>query len=55
MSGVILKCAKKRLKGDNKEICNDSFLEMNRIFFYNFRHSYKNVWRLFSKNKEIVK
>ena len=34
MSGVILKCAKERLRGSDQEICNESFLRTNRTLFF---------------------
>ena len=60
MSGVILKRAKKKKKkaferGVIKKFAMIVSYERTGMFASNFMHSYKNVWRLFSKNKEIVK
>ena len=56
MSGVILKCAKKAFeRGVIKKFAMIVSYEGTGIFSSDFRHSYKSVWRLFSKNKETVK
>ena len=60
MSGVILNGVKKRLKGESSRNVQWQVFTNEQDFFpqtfsSNFRHSYKNVWKLFSKNKEIFK
>ena len=56
MSGVILNGTKKAFeRGVIKKSAMQFLMNEQEVFSSNFKHSYKNVWRLFSKNKKIVK